>query len=350
MKTCTNILFAITFLLTLSCSQQNKYQQAILFSQKDFDVTQSLTGSTMSFDSTVMKPIKLQVYDSLLITINVGEEKLFHIYNLKSGKKIGERISVGQGPDEMLQPDFIKNSNKFIRIFDMGNSTLSEYNINEFIDNLNPISRRKIKLNQQIFTEVSLFNQDIISFAYGADHPFLKFNSNGEKIGEFGDYPISNISYTNKEKTDAYQFTFTSNSTDKIAICYSWTDLIEIYNKEGDLQKRIHGPAQFFPFFKEFHDGNMIIARPEKGKQRDAYFNPVSVGDDFFVLFNGKLVDEEGYSTLSNQIYVFGWDGTPKRILSLDQGIFTFTVDKENKKIYGISDNPEFHIVEFTYD
>ena len=46
----------------------------------------------------------------------------------------------------------------------------------------------------------------------------------------------------------------------------------------------------------------------------------------------------------------FDWDGNPKQILLLDQGIFAFTVDKENKKIYGIRDKPDFHLVAFSYN
>jgi hypothetical protein len=53
---------------------------------------------------------------------------------------------------------------------------------------------------------------------------------------------------------------------------------------------------------------------------------------------------------LANQMFVFDWDGNPKQILLLDQGIFAFTVDKENKKIYGISDKPDFHLVAFSYN
>lgn len=73
------------------------------------------------------------------------------------------------------------------------------------------------------------------------------------------------------------------------------------------------------------------------------------MGDEFFVLFSGKSMDEENYNILSDEIFVFSWDGIPKKILSLDQGVFAFTVDEKNKKIYGISNTPEYHIVEFAY-
>ena len=90
-------------------------------------------------------------------------------------------------------------------------------------------------------------------------------------------------------------------------------------------------------------------AHPEQGKQRDAYYNPVAADDVFFVLFNGNFVDDENYTNRSNQIFVFDWNGKPLERLILDNGIISFTVNSQKRKIYGISDMPEYHIVEFEY-
>ena len=68
-----------------------------------------------------------------------------------------------------------------------------------------------------------------------------------------------------------------------------------------------------------------------------------------FVLFNGKFVNKPGYNLLAKDILVFDWEGNPVRRYSLDKGIMRITVDSHNRKIYGISDSPEYHIVEFDY-
>lgn len=124
--------------------------------------------------------------------------------------------------------------------------------------------------------------------------------------------------------------------------------MIELYNKKGDLIKRIHGPEQFLSQIKEHSDGNIKTSNPIKGKAQGAYRNPINTGEEIFVLFNGKLIDEEG-SSLTNKILVFDWNGNPLKVYLLNQDIFAFTVDAINKKIYGISDNPEYHIIEFSY-
>lgn len=67
---------------------------------------------------------------------------------------------------------------------------------------------------------------------------------------------------------------------DRIAVCYKWTDLIDIYDQNGQLKKRIHGPEHSYAHFKEFRNGNAIAATSDKDNI-DAYFFPYNVGDEF---------------------------------------------------------------------
>lgn len=344
-------IFALVFLIaSLSCTHKSRFQKATVITRNDFKTTQSLIGSIVQFDDVVLKPTHLQVFDSLLFTINTREERLIHIFDLKVKKKIGERITAGNGPDEMLQPRIVKVDKASIQIFDMVTSTLFEYSMSDFVANQNPIVLRKIKLDKSTASEAYLLGENLIGAVYNASCQLNSFNLNGKKVGEYGSYPNSDIAFSDSEKLEAYRFSFITNLNDKMLICYNWTDLIDILDKDGHLEKRLHGPAHFISSFKEFHEGDVVSANSAKGQTRDAYFSPVSAGNDFFVLYSGKSEDEEGYSILANQIFVFSWDGAPKQILLLDQGVFSITVDDKNKKIYGISDTPEFHIVEFLYN
>ena len=346
----SGLIGALCCVMMLSCTPKDGYQRAALISYDDFSSTQKLIGTNLQFDDTILKPMRIQVFDSLLFTVNTREEKLIHVFNIKSQKKIGERISSGQGPGEMLQPYFVKIDTAWVHLFDMSSFTLYVYATKDFITNPLPVVIRKVKLSEPTFGEIRLLGNDMVSSAYNPNNQFISFNSNGEKSMEFGTYPISNNAFSDAEKVEAYKSSFTTNHKDRIAVCYNWTDLIDILDGKGHLKKRIHGPKQFISTFKEFRDGDVVSASPVKGHNRDAYFCPISVGGDLFVLFSGKAEDEADYSMLANQMFVFDWDGNPKQILLLDQGIFAFTVDKENKKIYGISDKPDFHLVAFSYN
>lgn len=348
----TPIKFFVTFclfILLVSCSQKNKYENATFFDMTDFKTTQILNGTILQFDSIIMKPSQLQIYDTLLITSNLEDQKIFHIFNLNTKRKIGERISRGQGPEEMLLPFFIQQKDS-IKIFDMMTSTLFVYTIQEFVTNPIPNPIRKIKLDiQPLWSELALLKNKMIGVSYAPKSPCFLFDENGKKIKDFGSYPVSQIEYTDIERVDAFRSILTSNQTNRVAICHYFTDLIDIYNDNGELIKRLHGPEHFFPHFKEYKNGDIIGSKPIEKTYKDAFYSPTNVGDEFFVLYNGKLVGSENYNLLAQQILVFTWEGNPLRILHLDQGVSRISVDPNQKKIYGISDDPEFHIIEFSY-
>lgn len=343
------VSFGIFFLSLFSCSSGDQYEQAHKWSWDDFKEQKLLQGQVLEFDSLVMQPNDLRVYDSLLITINYNCDKLFHVFNLNTKKQVGQRIGRGQGPNEMLQPRFVEGKKDVVQVFDMATSRVYEYAVQDFAYNPNPQPIRNIKLEKSIFINACETGNQIYGYAYNPKYQLMAFNEQGKKEKELIDFPPSTISYSDTEKTDAFYMNFITDQKDKIVICYCMTDLIEIYHTDGTLVGRLHGPDGFFARFQEVHDGEVTTSSPEKGRTRDAFFSPENAGNEFFVLYSGKYIDAEDYSQLSYQLFSFTWDGKPQCLFNLSDGIFTCTVDTQRKKIYGISDDPEFHIVEFDY-
>ena len=345
--------YIILFLIVLvACSDKNgsNYQDATIIEYKDFASIQKLVGKVFLSDKEVLKPMRVYVCDTILVTMNPMEKKLFHLFDLNSKRKIGQRISLGQGPNEMIRPSIIKFDENQIIIFDVASFTLFTYDTADFISKeiTLPVERRTLEL--QAYGEIGMLADCLIGSTYNPKNQFVKFNNAGNKVGEFVYYPVvTDLSYTDDEKLEAFKFSFVTNMKDRIAVCYKWTDLIDIYDQNGQLRKRIHGPEHSYARFKEFHNGDAIAATPDK-ENKDSYFFPYNVGDDFFVLFNGKPWNPDAKEMeLPDRIFVFGWDGSPQKIYSLNQGIINFAVDKLHKKIYGISSSPEFHIVEFSF-
>ena len=58
---------------------------------------------------------------------------------------------------------------------------------------------------------------------------------------------------------------------------------------------------------------------------------------------------DKSYSYLCKELFGFSWDGIPQTRYLLSDAIFAFDVDVKHHKIYGISDSPEYHIVEYNY-
>lgn len=343
------ILLILGVCVLFSCAQKDRYFDAEVFSFNDFDAEIELKGTILEFDDLIMNPSGLQVYDSILVTLEYGGEKLCNVYNLNTKKKIGSRLTRGQGPNEMLMPSFIDNDGTSIQIVDLATSVIYKYDLIDFIKNTEPHPIFRAKLEENINSGMQMLGNKIIGYPYFKKHQLYVFDMMGKKIDEFADFPRSSIDYSDMERTDAFYMGFASNGKDRVAICYYMTDLIDIYDSTGTLRKRIHGPEHFFSYFKEISDAQGVTSQQVRGKNRDAYFSPESAGDKLFVLYNGGYVEEKDHSSFCKRLFSFSWDGVPQNIYILDDPIFTFCVDKKRNKIYGVGNYPDNHIVEYAY-
>lgn len=343
--------FVILFLLvtTLIACGDRQGDRVISFNREDFKEQKALKGRILEFDSLIMQPLQIQAYDSLLITYNVGVEKLFHIFNLNTGHKIGERITIGQGPKEMMSPCFVNRTDSVV-LFDMMTSTVFSYSIPEFVNNEDPDFSSRVSFEEKpLWSNIRYLGNGFITAAYQAESPCYLFNKQGKRTMDFGTYPLPENSYKEAELMNAFRLDLTSNAKDKIATTYYFTDIIQIYDTAGILQKQLSGPDHFASVFKEVRNGNIITSKADPKTYRDVYYSPVSVGDQIFVLYNGKMVEDPDYNLLCKELFVIGWDGSLICRYTLDQGVSNITVDSQHRKIYGISDDPEYHIVEFEY-
>ncbi len=336
-------------LLIVSCkTYKGDYLNAEEFTFKDFHTIDKIEGRILELSNLVMRPTDILVKDSVLILIETGGGNLFHVYNLNSQSLINDCIGMGQGPDEMIDPEFMSCDGEIIDIVDLATSTVYRYSLQDFIDSKTPTPINRVKLEKQVFICAQQVNNDIYGYSYGTDKRLNKFDDAGKKVGELIDYPDSKKEYTDNEKMDAFYMKFINNGADKIALCHYMTDLIEIYDKNGVLQKSIHGPDHFLAHFKQRQDG-LLGSLPIKGMNRDAYMSPRNASNGFFVLYNGGYIDDHDHTSSCNNLFLFSWDGIPQNAYLFDDPIFSFSVDEGNRKIYGISNTPEYHIVEYSF-
>ena len=335
--------------LFISCATKESYEGAVPFSLDDFRFRKQLSGMTVPFDTPVMSPYNIQVYDTILVTMESQGDAVCCLYNLRNRRKIGERLKKGQGPSEMLMPAFVNNDGKSIQVVDMATSTVYRYDVQEFIHQDAPQPLSTCKLEGEVCAEMQQAGDRLIGYSYFKEHQLFAFDGNGKMVAELAEFPPCTIEYTETEQADAFYMGFASNTRNRVAICYYMTDLIDFYTTEGELLKRLHGPEQFFSYFTEVHDGGGATSRPDRNRNRDAYFSPRGTSDRLFVLYNGGRVADEGHSPSCNRLFSFTWDGKPNTLYELENPIVCFCVDEENQKFYGISINPEFRIIEYTY-
>ena len=196
---------------------------------------------------------------------------------------------------------------------------------------------------------VILPNHHFMTTAYNSTQKRLSFyDSEGKFIETKGEYPEYGEILTPFEKIEGLSC-YATLSPDKngIFLFYKQTDLIELYDIYGNLKKRIQGPDLFFPVIKQTIQDESVHVNSVSGQSRDAYFSPLSINGRVYGLYSGIYFNRENHKYLKDQLFVFDDKGNPLQRYTLDSPIFTFTINPTTNKLYGLSDNPEFHVIEY---
>lgn len=341
-------LLFILFCVFISCNSKREYENTETFSIHSIKQTSVLKGTTIPLYEPVMRPVKVFTIDSFLILINAQTETFIDRYNLNTLQKTGEYITFGSGPEEMIAPIGVITNDSTVGILDGGKQTLFLFNKKEFCYASSPVSYKSISFDDLTDNIKVLKNDNLVTTIRSYKHQRLSFfNKNGEFIETKGEYPViknENISIT--EKLAGYVCSIVLNEErNKIFIAYQQTDLIEIYDINGDLIVRRQGPDYFFPSIIVQKNGEEETIRYTKGETRDAYFCPTIYKDEIYVLYSGKIYDPANYKFNKDKIFVFDWEGNPIRIYNLETPIFSFTIDQQTGILYGLSNDPEFHVV-----
>lgn len=340
-----SIIFA-----SFSCSEKRMHEvheDAGLIQIEDFGRVISLKSEELVFDEIVFNPFKMILKDSLLILYNVNTDYAFQIFNINNSKYLGERVHIGKAPNEMIRPAFIQNTDSGIWILDAEKHIIYHYFANEFLKKREPYPIKTI--NQKIEADqLSIIGGKFFGLRIweSMKNRFLFFDMNGDSIDAKGKYPPNNINLTDQETSYGYTGNYTTNFKDRIFLTHFFTDLIEIYDTDGTLIRRIQGPDNFLPHVKEYKTEDISFGYSKKDA-RVAYSPPANAGEEVFVAYNGGLYSED--TGHKKDIFVFDWDGKPIRKYELDKPVYGIIVDSKNKHIYGFSDIPECHIVRYSY-
>jgi hypothetical protein len=349
MKNCYYFIFALLF---YSCNVSDGYGDAERFTLQDIPRTVSLTGEQVDFDGMIMNPGYITLVDTVLIITNINTENLIHCFDVKNRKKLAESIMRRNGPEDMLDAKTTQPVDTCIWIFDMQQQTVRQYGKRDICLSQNPKSLKSVRPEGFFNAVRTLPGQDkfIASTVQPGKKRFTLFDTGGNMLNEFGDFPESNTSMTPIEAVQSFTGYLTSSDDKFIFVC-NRTDLIEFYNIDGSLNKRLHGPDAFFPHMKprSVEGGGIVVSGTAESRQ--GYFSPVVYGNELWVLYDGRYdsdINEPSHSL--NTIIVFDLaEEKPVRLIHLDQAIFGFAIDGKNNAIYGIGSDPEYHIVRFDF-
>lgn len=287
-------------------------------------------------------PVSVEFYDSLLYVVMAKSDTCIYIYNLENNKLEGAMGKLGYGPNDILSPNLIMNSNALKR--QLGGVTYYDLNtkrvflakeknkiihIAKINDNMFPAKDISMG-NRYWIGQKIIHNNESLCQIYDLMTDGMQAIEAYPKIKDIDNRVDRNYLYSSK-------ITFNEKKNRIVLGMYFW-DLIQIYNLSGNKIKT-------FSLVKNY-DAESSMRRMF---EEDDYvgFNQIYATEDYCylrrVLTNGKSRRAE-----KMQIVKMDWDGNIITIYRLDDlMVGGFTVDEKNNIIIGIVQTVNEEIEEF---
>ncbi len=327
------------------------------FTLDSFSDGRSLHGTKLDL-GTVLAPIEIFFHDSLLFVTNYGPEKNISIYNQKNNHVyVGSIVPRGQGPDE-LQALYGMNFNPDGTFWtnDPMAGQVKRLEIHIGGDSVYARARSIVTLRWPVLNAFVLSNGTIGTTTQEIKplKRFYVYDSLGNRKRETADYPSYGREIPPTALVEAFNGWVTVHpDKNRFLLAYELADLIEIYDEEFKLVRRVQGPHDFVPEFDLLPRGNSVAIRRRFDMTRFAYQgrSPANNKTIFLLYANGETVskeDDQEKAAHFSKIVVVDWEGNPLSLYDLDHPVISICVDWKSHVIYGL-DRMESEVYAFPF-
>lgn len=339
MKSYSNsLIIVIVSCLITSCSGRKAGKAD--FNEQSFRETSHLSNGEIYKNDSLFagNPRWIRFHpDSFLILQDMGTPKLVKIIDLKSNK-VQEVAPHGRGPGETVTAWGIDIVDNDLYVFDGQMRKVIVYAPNN--ERKFQITK-EFKLDERHTTSFYPLSKDLLVCLSdnGEKERLTLLNMEGKIVKKMGDYPpLLNSNGIASDNNIFYSMITGIPNGDKIVLACTSTDVLEIYNTETGLIRRIQGPVgiQLTVTKKNIGIGYMLHTDPRYATYGMADAN----ANEFWVEYSGYKAESEIRPSTGDlypkRIFCFDWEGNPIRILEFDYPVITFDVDWNNKILYSL--------------
>lgn len=335
MKLRNSIVYFSTILLLLSCTEKKWVNEVVVDSSvKENAIHLLSTEQRQTLQHVYAK--RMDVYrDSILIVLNKpnNEVKMVEFYNLKTGVKISDYISFGNGNGEMLNSLSHLRGNSY-EVDDFIKKNIVSINIDSVLHNPNykiPMFSPYTTSSQFItfFKDDSFIN--INRYCFQNKELGIKNSQDRFIVEKQGEKMIDDKKYNNV--CDAFNvtqgFLIINEKQDRVLFFSGSLAEIEVYNMNLSHIKKIVGPDRIEPIYAL--EENSVYYRQFIPL---GYVEYCTDGQDIFVLYVGCGSLDEFEKPKGTYIFKMDWDGNLVKSYFVDKQLSTISKSSDENVFY----------------
>lgn len=339
----------MTIILLFSCKENKIKNKTIDSLKKQYHLTGNKLNINPDKLNSTGKLILVEKENCIVKENNRGEYMLEKIYYEKDSLEYLAKI--GNGPNEYLQARLIgKTEEQTYDIIDIKTNKVITYNLSDSI--IKFIKLEKFTLDA-IRTKDGYIATGCFEDVDKNEHSrFSTFNSSGEFVKSFGEFPDDGIDSPKSSKLLAYQGRYTYNSLfNRFAYISRAGIIFEIYQLDKENPTLLKYYHEIFPSYFNNSRGNKIQAT-HKEDQIFGYTDICSTDKCIYALYSGKKTHEYKKESIeaaerSKEIHVFNWDGEKICSYNTDVELLNIAVSSNDEKIIATAWEDDYILYSF---
>lgn len=280
--------------------------------------------------------------NSLLWTDPFSTEFGVHIFDIKKRQEVGQAVSIGNGPEELISPSISVISKDLFLAYNTHSGKLF------FIDNKGK-TQKKTSWNKDNLSEINrilpLEQNVFITFTASQNEPFSLVDEEGNLIKKFGKQPFER---TIENSYDVYQGMVAYHPKKNVLVYTTFSfPYIAVYGKkDNDFVLKYES---LYTEECEFVNNELKFNRSKKG------ISELALTKDYIVTlerdYSQDPTDESSvgrdFNKAPQTVFLYDYNLNLKKIIHLGMPIFRLTADPLSNEIYAIGINPDFTIIRF---
>lgn len=290
-------------------------------------------------------PEQLTLFGDIIIITEPQCDTIFKLISIYDPSMYYSFGSKGRGPGEFLSPKLNRsqlqeNSDSTLQIFDPFKKILYriQWQDTQYAFNPEVTPRAYIPSSLQIVTNLIQINDSsFIGTSTRIQNVFFKWDQKNDSIKLCGEPDFIKLPGDFPETFIPYLFTssLTSNKENgRTAVAYYLYDILDIYDNQGELIRRIKGNAKIdFPEIK-------ATSSSFSSDKATMYYNDIYSTDSYiYSLYYGftesSLEDPEKRKELYSKVIIYSWEGDLVDRYKID-GIVTSICVAGDSLLYGL--------------
>ena len=270
------------------------------------------------------------VSDTILIVQDyTSEDNIFHFkaYSTLSLDYLGEFISNGRGPEEMIRPHVIKSnsSDNLLCLSDNSTSTCGFFDIKSSDDIRKDLVLNRINVPDNVLDWIPATDSSLFSMSLNSDKlHFLLSDMCGNEITTYQLYNDAN----GQVVVPKISCLFTNNTqSGKVAAAMLSLPQIYILNTSDGKVKSVAVNSQYRNWKN--------IVTEMFGPETIEYYSGIASDDDYiYAVYSGASIMEVNSGEFVPSLHVLDWDGNFLYELRLEDSISNLAVDSHSKMLY----------------